>query len=255
MPEKPRDPIRQARLRGLALAGVLGLGAAIYVTLAGGGNGGRVDGCDGAEAVAAALDPLVKGELAAFQIAREPEKLSGLAFTGAEGEAKTLGDFSGRVALVNLWATWCAPCREEMPALDRLQTEKGGTDFSVVPVSIDTTDPDRPRSFLESVGVRNLPLYTDRSTEIFQELKTRGLALGLPVTLLLDRNGCSLGHINGPAVWDSADAVGLIEAAIEKTRPQALPQSQAARGQSVWQFRKLRDRILPGFPVQSLRSS
>ena len=225
MSEKPRDSLRQARLRGVALAAAVALGAAVYVTLAGGGNGGSTAGCEGSGNVAAALDPLVQGEVAAFQIARAPEKLSDLAFTGTDGEAKTLGDFSGQVALVNLWATWCAPCREEMPALDRLQAEKGGADFSVVPVSIDTTDPDRPRTFLDSVGVKNLPLYTDRSTEIFQQLKTRGLALGLPVTVLLDRKGCRIGHINGPAVWDSADALALIARAIEETRTQALPQS------------------------------
>ena len=85
-----------------------------------------------------------------------------------------------------------------------------------MPVSIDTGDPERPAAFLESIGVKNLPLYTDRTTEIFEELKTRGLALGLPVTLLLDRNGCRLGHINGPAEWDSEDGRRLIEAAIEE---------------------------------------
>ena len=119
------------------------------------------------------------------------------------------------MALVNLWATWCGPCRQEMPALDRLQAALGGDDFAVVPVSIDIGDPERPKAFLEQIGVKNLPLYTDRTTKIFEDVKARGLAIGLPVTVLLDRNGCRLGHINGPAEWDSEDGRRLIEAAIK----------------------------------------
>ena len=95
-----------------------------------------------------------------------------------------------------------------------VQAALGGDDFSVVPISIDIGDPGRPADFLDSIGVKNLPLYTDRTTEIFESLKRRGLAVGLPVTVLLDRNGCSLGHINGPAEWDSEDGRKLIEAAI-----------------------------------------
>ena len=170
--------------------------------------------CAGAPEAAAALDPLVGGEVAAFQIARDPDQLGDLTFVGAEGEPKSLADFSGKVALVNLWATWCAPCRKEMPALDRLQAALGGEDFAVVPVSIDTGGPDTAEKFLESVGVEQLPLYTDPSTDIFNEMKKRSLALGLPVTVLLDREGCLLGNMNGPAEWDSEDGLRLIRAAI-----------------------------------------
>jgi thiol-disulfide isomerase/thioredoxin len=196
------------------VAVALALGAALYVTLGGERNATDAEFCATTEARAAALDPLVKGEVAAFQVAREPQKLSDLAFEGAAAEPTTLAAFEGKVALVNLWATWCAPCRQEMPALDRLQAALGGEDFVVVPVSIDTSERDRPAEFLESIGVKNLPLYTDRSTEIFEQLRERGLALGLPVTLLLDRNGCHLGLMNGPAEWDSADGRRLIEAAL-----------------------------------------
>jgi thiol-disulfide isomerase/thioredoxin len=190
--------------------------AGIYVTLAGQGNGVVAAECVAAKSEAAALDPLVGGEVAAFQIAREPEKLSGLGFTGTDGKPMTLAAFNGKVALVNLWATWCGPCRQEMPALDRLQAALGGDDFAVVPISIDIGDPERPKAFLEQIGVKNLPLYTDRTTKIFEEVRTRGLAIGLPVTFLLDRNGCRLGHVNGPAEWDSEDGKRLIEAAIGK---------------------------------------
>jgi thiol-disulfide isomerase/thioredoxin len=200
--------------RGAAVAVAVALFAAVYVTLDDQGNGGGSAVCAAARTQAAALDPLIGGEIAAFRIAKQPEKLSELAFTGEGGEAMTLADFDGRVALVNLWATWCAPCRKEMPSLDRLQAALGGEDFVVVPVSIDTGGRDRPAQFLQSIEVQNLPLYTDPTTKIFEALKGRGLAVGLPVTVLLDRDGCLLGHINGPAEWDSDDGRRLIEAAI-----------------------------------------
>jgi thiol-disulfide isomerase/thioredoxin len=209
-----RSSIRKTWRLGAAAAVAAALLAAVYVTLDGQGNGEGVGACAAARAGAAALDPLVKGEVAAFQVAKEPEKLSGLAFTGADGEAITLAAFAGRVILVNLWATWCAPCRQEMPALDRLQAARGGEDFAVVPISIDTGARDRPAQFMQSIGVEHLPLYTDRTTAIFEELKARSLAVGLPFTVLIDRDGCRLGHINGPAEWDSEDGRQLIEAAI-----------------------------------------
>jgi thiol-disulfide isomerase/thioredoxin len=210
---------RKGQLAAIGAAVVVA-GVAIYLTGGGQGNGTDAAACAGTAARGAALDSLVGGEVAALQLAREPTNLSGLAFAGADGAPKTLADFSGKVALVNLWATWCGPCRKEMPALGRLQAAMGGADFEVVPVSIDTGEPERPAEFLDSIGVKNLPLYRDPSTEIFQELKRRGLALGLPVTLLLDRNGCHLGHMNGPAEWDSEDGKRLIRAAIGGSAPQ-----------------------------------
>ena len=214
MAGKGRFVTGKASLRAAGIPVAAGAMAGIFVTVAGQGNGAGDSACAAAKPVAASLDPLIYGEVAAFQLAREPEKLSGLAFTNADGAPATLASFDGKVTLVNLWATWCGPCRKEMPALGRLQTMLGGDDFAVVPISIDTGDSERPAAFLKSVGVDNLPLYTDPSTEIFEELKTRSLALGLPVTLLLDGNGSRLGHMNGPAEWDSEEGKRLIEAAI-----------------------------------------
>jgi len=215
MPERQRRSIGRARLVLTATAAAAVLAAGVYVTQKGQGNGAHSGTCAASKPLAASLDPLVKGEVAAFQVAEAPDDLSGLAFTGADGQPMTLADFKGKVALVNLWATWCAPCRREMPALDRLAGALGGDDFSVVPVSIDIGERQKPEAFLKQIGVENLPLYTDRTTDIFESLKSRGLAIGLPVTLLLDRNGCTLGHINGPAEWDSEDGKRLIEAALE----------------------------------------
>ncbi len=213
------------RRRGavLAAAAALLVAGAVYVTLDQQGNGGDADtaACAAARRHAAALDPLIGGEIAAFRVAEHPEKLSGLTFTGSDGKPMTLAAFEGKVALVNLWATWCAPCRGEIPGLDRLQAAHGGDDFTVVPISIDTADSDRPAQFMQSIGVEHLPLYTDRTTKIFEELKKRGLAVGLPVTVLIDRDGCRLGHINGPAEWDSEDGQRLIEAALAPAAPQS----------------------------------
>jgi thiol-disulfide isomerase/thioredoxin len=208
-------------LLAAAIAALAGF-AAVYVTL------GRPDNAERAgvqgpppqsrkpgEAPAGlGTNLLSRGQMAAFVFRKAPEDLPEVKFLDAAGQERTLADWRGKVVLLNLWATWCLPCRKEMPALDRLQAELGGADFAVVPVSIDTGDPQRPAEFLRSVGVTNLPLYTDRSTAIFQDLKHRGMALGLPVSVLIDRNGCRLGHMNAPAEWDSAEGKRLIEAAI-----------------------------------------
>jgi thiol-disulfide isomerase/thioredoxin len=205
------------RVRNLVI-GLAALAAGAAVALYGidwrQGNVGAQAACSQALETAGRLAPLATGEVAAFQTASEARDLRGLAFQSPEGEAMTLDGLAGKVRLVNLWATWCAPCREEMPALDRLQAELGGEDFAVVPVSIDTGGPEKPKRFLESVGVERLPLYRDPTTEVFNSLRKEGLAIGLPVSALVDRQNCLLGHMNAPAEWDSEDAVRLIEAAL-----------------------------------------
>ena len=147
-------------------------------------------------------------------MARKPVDLSQIAYTNADGAATTIGANGGRVTLVNLWATWCAPCRKEMPALDRLPAELGGETFAVLPINIDIGDAGKPRAFLKSIKTENLALNTDPDMASFEAMKKRGLALGLPVTALIDRQGCLIGHMNGPAEWDSDDAKALIKAAI-----------------------------------------
>jgi len=211
-----------------ALAAAILIAAGVAVALYGISKNGNEEpvvaagDCRPAVAAAHAIDPLVKGEIAAFIPASQPQNLSTLSFTDQVGETRTLADFSGQMKLVNLWATWCAPCREEMPALDALEGGLGSDDFAVVPINIDRSEPDRPRKFLEEIGVENLPLYTDRTMTIFNEMKAKGLAVGLPVTALVDGNGCLVGHMNGPAEWDSGDARALVEAALKETAPTSL---------------------------------
>ena len=196
-----------------AVAAAIVLGVALY-GIGGPDGNGEAEACSAALETASAIEPLVGGEIAAFQAARKPVDLSQIPYIDGDGVATTIGENSGRVTLVNLWATWCAPCRKEMPALDRLQAELGGATFAVLAINIDIGDAGKPRAFLESIKIENLALNTDPDMASFEAMKKRGLALGLPATALIDRHGCLIGHMNGPAEWDSDDAKALIKAAI-----------------------------------------
>ncbi len=195
----------------LGVLAAVATGAVLYGTLA---PAGKVAGpCPAASrALAAKLAPLARGDVAPVSIASEPREALPLAFERADGGKTTLADFRGRAVLLNLWATWCAPCRAEMPALDRLQTAAGGKGFEVVAVNVDTARLERRAAFLDSVGVRALARYADPSGDAFETLRKDGKALGLPVTMLIDRDGCEIGSAAGAVKWDSADAEALIGA-------------------------------------------
>ena len=203
-----------------ALAGILAGAVAVYVTNRSPGNDPETaavpagGACSAALANAGTVGDAATGDVAAMLAATEPVELSSLAFKGSDGGEMTLGDFSGKTVLFNLWATWCVPCREEMPALDALQKSKGGDRFQVVAVNIDHGSEDKPRKFLDETGVEALSFYRDETMGVFNELKRRALALGLPVTLLVDGEGCLLANMNGPADWSGDDAARLIDAAM-----------------------------------------
>ncbi|WP_245517143.1 MULTISPECIES: TlpA disulfide reductase family protein [unclassified Mesorhizobium] len=137
---------------------------------------------------------------------RRPE----IGFADAAGQPKTLAAYSGKVVLLNIWATWCAPCRQEMPTLDRLQAELGGPDFEVVALSMDRKGPDAVKKFFAETGVTHLALNIDTSA---QAMFTLG-AVGLPMTLLIDRQGKEIGRLIGPAEWDAPDMVDFIRGRI-----------------------------------------
>lgn len=141
-----------------------------------------------------------------FTLHEVPRPLPVIRLQDGAGRALTLADFKGRVILLNIWATWCTPCREEMPALDRLQAKLGGPGFEVLALSIDREGPAVVRRFFFDVGVRTLKLYSDPSGEAAGRLG----ALGVPTTLLVDRSGREIGRRLGPAQWDSAAAVAFI---------------------------------------------
>jgi thiol-disulfide isomerase/thioredoxin len=146
-----------------------------------------------------------------FVYAKSPETLPAIAFEDGEGRPRTLADFTGKVVLLNLWATWCAPCRKEMPGLDRLQAAAGGPGFEVVALSVDRQGASAARKFLDETQVRNLKLYVDSSSRSLGQLKVTGL----PTTILIGRQGQEIGRLAGPAEWDSPDARRLIDAALK----------------------------------------
>jgi thiol-disulfide isomerase/thioredoxin len=148
--------------------------------------------------------------MAAFLARPKPLDLGEAGFVDADGGTKSLSDWRGKVVLLNIWATWCVPCRDEMATLDKLEAALGGKDFQVVAVNIDRGGSDKPKSFLAEAGATHLSLYTDPSGKLFSKLK----AVGMPTTLLLDREGREIGRLVGPANWDSPDALALIKAAI-----------------------------------------
>jgi thiol-disulfide isomerase/thioredoxin len=170
--------------------------------------------CRPAVEAAARLAPLVHGEVAALTMAQAPFAVPDVAFKDAAGRDHSLKDWRGRTVLLNLWATWCVPCRKEMPALDALEGNLGGANFEVVAVNIDTRDPEKPLTFLKDVGIKRLAYYADRSAHVYEDLKTAGKAFGMPTTLLVDRAGCEIGTMAGPAEWASDDGVKLVSAAI-----------------------------------------
>jgi thiol-disulfide isomerase/thioredoxin len=219
MPERP-SPAPGAMRRipyviGAVLIGTMIGFAGVY------GIGGLNRNAAGDSACAAAVDlsrklaPLVHGEVAALTMATAPLRLPDLAFDDSDGKPRKLSDWRGRTVLVNLWATWCVPCRREMPALDRLQTRLGGKNFEVVAINIDTRDPEKPRSFLKEANLNRIGYFSDQKAKVFQDLKAVGRALGMPTSVLVDGQGCEIGTISGPAEWDSDDAVKLITAAIK----------------------------------------
>jgi thiol-disulfide isomerase/thioredoxin len=186
-------------------------GAVLYETVRPAGKAASDCPADSAR-LAAKLAPLARDDLAALTVASEPRRAEQFAFEREDGGKLTLADFRGRAVLLNLWATWCIPCRAEMPALDRLQAAKGDQGFEVVAVNVDTARLERRAAFLDSVGVKALARYADPSGDAFETLRRDGKALGLPVTLIIDKDGCEVGAVEGGIKWDSAEAQALVGA-------------------------------------------
>jgi thiol-disulfide isomerase/thioredoxin len=149
--------------------------------------------------------------MAAFVFRKAPETLPEIKFQDAEGRERTLADWRGKVVLLNLWATWCLPCRKEMPSLDRLQAALGSDKFEVVALSVDRKGVDASKKFLDETKVERLGLYVDATARAISELRV----VGLPATLLLDTQGREIGRLLGPAEWDSEDAQRLIRSVLE----------------------------------------
>ncbi len=142
-----------------------------------------------------------------------PQPVADTAFSDGEGKERRFGEWKGKIVLVNLWATWCAPCKLEMPSLDRLQAKLGGDNFAVVPISLDRTGLEKPREFLATKNLTNLGLFLDSKNAMMQTLR----AQGLPLTVILDRQGREIARLAGPAEWDSAEAEAMIRALLAQS--------------------------------------
>jgi thiol-disulfide isomerase/thioredoxin len=149
---------------------------------------------------------------AVFTVWGQPKPVPAVGFVDGEGQQRSLADFKGRVALVNVWATWCAPCREEMPTLDRLQRQLGGAGLEVVALSVDAAGAPVVRSFYGDIGIQHLPLYVDSTAQAAITLD----AIGLPTTILLDRQGREIARKLGSAEWDSPEVVEYLREVIEQ---------------------------------------
>jgi thiol-disulfide isomerase/thioredoxin len=162
------------------------------------------------------MAPLARGEVAAVQVNATPLPTPDLAFNDPDGVPTSLSAFKGRALLVNLWATWCPPCLKEMPSLDALQAGLGGADFQVVAINIDTRNLDKPKAWLAERKIAALAYYADPQAKVFQDLRAARKVEGMPVSLIVDAQGCELAILQGPADWASADAKALIGAALKR---------------------------------------
>ena len=217
MPELPR-PTAMRRIPiavGAVVIGALIGFAGVYGIGGLNRNATGDPACRRAVELARKLAPLAHGEVAAITMATAPLRLPDLAFEDGAGKPRKLSDWRGRTLLVNLWATWCVPCRKEMPALEVLQTRLGGPNFEVVAINIDTRDDEKPKNFLREANLTRLGYFSDQNAKVFQDLKAVGRALGMPTSVLVDGQGCEIGTISGPADWASDDAIKLITAAIQ----------------------------------------
>ncbi|TIT22246.1 MAG: TlpA family protein disulfide reductase [Mesorhizobium sp.] len=145
-----------------------------------------------------------------FVVHEAPVPIPEISFEDGNGKPKTLADFHGKVVLLNIWATWCAPCRKEMPTLDRLQAKLGGPDFEVVALSMDRAGPEIVKKFFAEIGIKHLALNIDASGKAMFAIGS----VGLPATLLINSDGKEIGRLIGPAEWDAPDMVDFIRSRI-----------------------------------------
>ena len=202
---------------GGALAAVLVGGLALYGTGSNLGNLAASGPCAEAATVAARLAPLARGDVAAFDASAPPKPAPAVAFKGPDGAPTDLASLRGKLLLVNLWATWCAPCKAEMPALDRLQAELGGDSFQVVAINVETRNLDKPPAWFKANGIAHLTYYGDPEGKVLPVIQSAVGSTGLPTTMLIDAKGCTLGVMKGPAEWSSEDGKRMIRAALAKS--------------------------------------
>jgi thiol-disulfide isomerase/thioredoxin len=158
------------------------------------------------------LQPYAKGQMAAFTFSTSPTSFIPMTFKAPGDVDVPLSSLNGKPRLINIWATWCPPCRKEMPSLDRLSRDFKDRGFDVLAISIDTKTDGRVEAFFKETNLTSLVPYTNPSAKIFNDLRSAGLARGVPVTYLIDSSGCIVGKMNGEADWHSQETKVLLEA-------------------------------------------
>lgn len=200
-----------------------GLGA-VYVMGGFSGNG-EAARCADAGALSKTLTPLAVGDLAGLITSGEPTYVGDLTYRRGDRRPTTLATelstVPNSVALVNLWATWCVPCREEMPALNRLEAQMGQDRFQVIAINVDTRDDGRVQRFMTENQITDLSLNYDPTMGVFNTLKARGRAVGLPTSLLVKAPGCVVAVLHGPAAWDSKEGTAVVQALLDGPKPEA----------------------------------
>ena len=156
-----------------------------------------------------ALEELREGDMMKLAVHAEPAAVSALPFTGPEGDV-TLADFEGKVLMVNFWATWCAPCREEMPSIAALGEAFPPEDFAVITIATGRNPAPAIEKFLSEIGLEDMPVYTDLKQRLAREMGV----MGLPVSILIDREGREVARLTGGADWNSDSAHAIIAAMI-----------------------------------------
>ncbi len=198
-------------------AGLVVGGASVYLT--GGLNGNGDDetnitnaACKLDKATSESLDAAIKGDVAAMRLAADKAfPITNIGFELEDGKKTSFADWKGKVVLLNIWATWCGPCREEMPDLAELQEIYGSKNFEVLALNVDRNGGSKPKAFLNEIEANALNLYLDPKNDAFRDLRSKGLVFGLPTTMILDDKGCVQGVLAGIANWSSEDAKNLIE--------------------------------------------
>jgi thiol-disulfide isomerase/thioredoxin len=156
----------------------------------------------------AAAEAMREGDMRKLNFHSPPVTTSDVAFTGEDGSEMTLADFNGKYVVLNFWATWCAPCRVEMPHLSALQTAMGGDQIEVVTIATGRNPLPVMQRFFDEIEVDNLPLHTDPRQSL-----ARGMGvLGLPVTVILDPEGFEVARMQGEADWSSENAMAILQA-------------------------------------------
>ncbi|MEO0390444.1 MAG: TlpA disulfide reductase family protein [Pseudomonadota bacterium] len=178
------------------------LAALVLTALAPWGNPAAAD----VQAAAALRD----GDMKKLIFHSAPQPISDVPFDMGDGTNATLSEWAGRYTLVNFWATWCAPCRHEMPMLSELQTEFGGDDFEVVTIATGPNNPAAMVQFFDEIGVDNLPMYQDQRQRLAADMGV----FGLPITVLLNPNGEEIARLRGDADWSSDTAKAIIQTLI-----------------------------------------